>query len=1112
MRGSEPRKKAESVALSLSNRSPAGSAHPQEEVLKPNLMSAKSRGLRTPVALILALVALLSVPVGASAVHWPNFGGDAGRSGNQPVDPPVMPIAFKYRKAEGKIQTSIITTAGGAPTVQRMIYGAIVIGSNNNRNCMVHLQVLATGAPVGPEAGVDVCTNLDDATEDDAFGPRGTDGSVTPVDSSSSSALGQVYAVHNDDDAAATEEEASSGINPQACSSSANDIAIAQIDETDGSLVKDVAVGRPSFVAAIPGGVSGSCGDNTQMSDGYTVESSPMITPANAVGDRDIFFVAKKSGSPGRLFKAHVTDASAKTSTVSFSFVDVPGANTKASPTLAYFRDPLRGGLPSQYVMVAAVNAGTKGISSFRTVDFSAGPTIDENDLTITGTPFTPSVPVTSTGALPGQSGSGADVTPSVYLAYEQTDGKTIVRHFEQVGDNDTLTRVGTAADPTTLDSVPLEGKPSAAMALKQVLVNGQVQANGRLVVSTAGDVFVLNADSLAKVDEYRDNPGETDLTANGFLRTVPLVAGDFIYINQANGFPLVLRLTDAERVCFAADLRPECQGVNEFTEAEGNNTSTFAIGQAALSRNFVQFASDKGAFVYEAVDLTNEPATISIVSPDEGGKLRGNAAESTITVQANDPDGGITNVEFFLDPGCGPDPKPTTETKIGEDSTPENNNQYSITFDTTKCAEGDHTLRVVAHSGNSPDVEATRTVEIDNVANPTASFTVAPDQEEPSGTEFTFDASASAPAATPASQAITKYEWDFDGNGTYDLETTEKVVKHTYGTPAVYDATLRVTQTNGQTETATKEITVTNRPPVASFVASPNPAQAGQTVSFDGSASTDPDGTITKYEWDFDGDTAFDQTTTDPKTTTTYATAGKRTARLRVTDTTGATNIVARDIEVGGPNVPPTASFVITPNPATINTQVSFDGTASRDSDGSVVKYEWDLDGNGAFETNTGANPRAQRAYAVPAVYNVKLRVTDNSGAAVETVRQLTVTGASTTAARKAPKKLTAAAKPKRDRTLPYVFKTSGRLTLPTGVTRADGCTGRIKVTVKVGKKTVSSRTTALRTSCTYSTSVTFRNRARLGVAKSVRISVKFQGNKALTPKSAKTFSARVG
>ena len=44
------------------------------------------------------------------------------------------------------------------------------------------------------------------------------------------------------------------------------------------------------------------------------------------------------------------------------------------------------------------------------------------------------------------------------------------------------------------------------------------------------------------------------------------------------------------------------------------------------------------------------------------------------------------------------------------------------------------------------------------------------------------------------------------------------------------------------------------HNPPAGSFTASPNPAPTGTPVTFDASGSTDPDGTIVKYEWDLDG------------------------------------------------------------------------------------------------------------------------------------------------------------------------------------------------------------------------------------------------------------------
>ena len=61
----------------------------------------------------------------------------------------------------------------------------------------------------------------------------------------------------------------------------------------------------------------------------------------------------------------------------------------------------------------------------------------------------------------------------------------------------------------------------------------------------------------------------------------------------------------------------------------------------------------------------------------------------------------------------------------------------------------------------------------------------------------------------------------------------------------------------------------------------------AGTALSFDGSGSTDPDGTIASYAWDFgDGGTG-----SGPAPSHTYATAGLYTVSLTVTDNVGASS-----------------------------------------------------------------------------------------------------------------------------------------------------------------------------------------------------------------------------
>ncbi len=102
--------------------------------------------------------------------------------------------------------------------------------------------------------------------------------------------------------------------------------------------------------------------------------------------------------------------------------------------------------------------------------------------------------------------------------------------------------------------------------------------------------------------------------------------------------------------------------------------------------------------------------------------------------------------------------------------------------------------------------------------------------------------------------------------------------------------------------------ITVNPGPtPVASFTVSPLSVKIFQPASFDASGSSDSDGTITSYEWDFTNDGTIDAT--GITTQFTYNAAGAFTARLRVTDNDGHAGETTRTVQV----VPGPASGRIT-------------------------------------------------------------------------------------------------------------------------------------------------------------------------------------------------------
>jgi PKD repeat protein len=85
-----------------------------------------------------------------------------------------------------------------------------------------------------------------------------------------------------------------------------------------------------------------------------------------------------------------------------------------------------------------------------------------------------------------------------------------------------------------------------------------------------------------------------------------------------------------------------------------------------------------------------------------------------------------------------------------------------------------------------------------------TASFTFAP-ATPTSGQTVTFNASASA--STTAS-TITDYAWDFDGDGSYDTNSSSPIATQSFST-GTYRVTLRITDNQGATQTTSQIITV---------------------------------------------------------------------------------------------------------------------------------------------------------------------------------------------------------------------------------------------------------------------------------------------------------------
>jgi len=233
----------------------------------------------------------------------------------------------------------------------------------------------------------------------------------------------------------------------------------------------------------------------------------------------------------------------------------------------------------------------------------------------------------------------------------------------------------------------------------------------------------------------------------------------------------------------------------------------------------------------------------------------------------------------------------------------------------------------------------------------------------------------------------VDAYRWTF-GDGTSSTTDTPRTT-HDYENAGTYSVGLTVIDDGGRASTElTKSVTAvdsTNVAPTAAFTAT----GAGLRPTYDASTATDPDGTVTRWAWDFgDGRTSSSQ-----QGRARYSEYGTYRVTLTVTDNDGATHKIAKDVTISETAEPviadvrnqaPTADFTV----AKSNLRATFTSTAT-DVDGTIAAYAWKFgDGN----EGTGARPAAH-TYPRAGTYDVTLTVTDDQGASDEITKQVAVT-----------------------------------------------------------------------------------------------------------------------
>lgn len=266
----------------------------------------------------------------------------------------------------------------------------------------------------------------------------------------------------------------------------------------------------------------------------------------------------------------------------------------------------------------------------------------------------------------------------------------------------------------------------------------------------------------------------------------------------------------------------------------------------------------------------------------------------------------------------------------------------------------GNYTVSLTAYD-NEGASSSTKSLSITITNRPVADFSASPTAGTiPLNVQFTD-------ASSDLDGTVVAWNWNF-GDG---KNSTIQNPSHTYANAGTYDVTLVATDNNGASNTLSKNNYIKvndpdNEWPTANFSATPTSGAPPLSVQFTDSSS-DPDGEITAWSWNF-GD---DETSDSQNPNYTYNSSGTYTISLTVTDNGGATDTSTKDNHITA-NYPPSLT-----QPRDINqdedTSSSFELSAS-DPEGDTLTFS--TSGQSFIsipDPNPSPNPNKPTVYVNP-------------------------------------------------------------------------------------------------------------------------------------------------
>ncbi|MDS0260006.1 PKD domain-containing protein [Haloarcula sp. S1CR25-12] len=451
------------------------------------------------------------------------------------------------------------------------------------------------------------------------------------------------------------------------------------------------------------------------------------------------------------------------------------------------------------------------------------------------------------------------------------------------VGENESGTITVAATDS--------EDSPAEGVSIEVINADGLAGLSGEAVTDASGQAtFSFTGDTTgdyapAFAWKYDDEVGET-VTISSAVTVVDPPEVDAI--TRAGTSP-----TSADSIDFDVTFSESVTGVGtgDFTVTQASGDVTGAVSGV----------SGSGSSYTVTVDAITGGGDLRLDLVDDDGIT---AADSGVSLggvgTSGESDGSVNGDSYTIDneapiADAGTDRTVADSRPVAFDASGSSGDiaayEWDVDGDGTTEATGiapsytfrapgtyDVALTVTDPAGNT-DTD-TLTVTVTDLTGPTADASNS-DTAGEEDTAFTLDGTASTDNVD-----VTAYEWDVDGDGSYDA--TGANVTHTYADPGTYTAVLRVTDEADNTATDTVSISVADTTNPTADAGPNQTVDEDIPVALDAGNSTD-NGRIASYAWDIEGNSTTD--VTGRNVTHTYADPGTDTVTLTVTDTSGNTD-----------------------------------------------------------------------------------------------------------------------------------------------------------------------------------------------------------------------------